>query len=428
MISKKRTPSAERLALGFFPIALLSLHAQTIEVTPARVLIDEAAIIRVSGCRANERITIRSELIDGAGGRWVSKSDFIADAQGIIDTSKEAPVAGAYKEISGMGPVWSMKPLNSKEGRYVPPRDSGSQKIDFQLMRGATVVATAHLEQAPIADGIERVTLHEDSLRGVLFVPAGKGPHPGILVLGGSEGGMPARRAAWFASHGYAALAFAYFRFDDLPRELNDIPLECFGQALAWMARRPEIDPNRLAVAGTSRGGELALQLGSIYTGIKAVIAYVPANVRYPACCGIAAARESAWTWKGNGLAFTRFDRAGRPVGTLNAEIAVEHTQGPILLISGGEDGVWKSSAMTDAIVARLKREHFRYEVVRLNYAHAGHSAGRPEIVPSWQSWIRNPASGRDTEMGGTPAGNAESTLDAPPKVLEFLAKNLSIH
>lgn len=112
----------------------------------------------------------------------------------------------------------------------------------------------------------------------------------------------------------------------------------------------------------------------------------------------------------------------------MNAEIAVEHTQGPILLISGGEDGVWKSSAMTDAIAARLRREHFRYEVVRLNYPHAGHSAGRPEIVPSWQSWTRNPTSGRDTEMGGTQAGNAESTLDAPPKVLEFLAKSLSVH
>ena len=35
---------------------------------------------------------------------------------------------------------------------------------------------------------------------------------------------MPARRAAWFASHGYAALALAYFRFDDLPRELARIP------------------------------------------------------------------------------------------------------------------------------------------------------------------------------------------------------------
>jgi dienelactone hydrolase len=421
-------PSPVGLALCFFPIALLSIRAQTIEVTPARVLIDEAATIRVSGCQPGKRIAIRSELVDGADGRWASQSEFIADARGMVDTSKRAPVAGSYKEVSGMGPVWSMKPVHSKEGRYVPPRNGDTQKIDFQLMRGATVVSTAHLEQAAAADGIERVTLHEGSLRGLLFVPPGKGPHPGILVLGGSEGGMPARRAAWFASHGYAALALAYFRFDDLPRELAHIPLEYFGQAFAWMAGRAEIDANRLAVSGTSRGGELALQLGSIYTGIKAVVAYVPANVRYPACCGIAAAQEPAWTLKGTDLAFTRFGRDGRTVGALDAQIAVEHAQGPILLISGGEDGVWKSSDMTDAVVARLTRAHFKYEVIRLNYPHAGHSAGRPEIVPSWQSWTRNPTSGRDTEMGGTPAGNAASTLDAPPKVLEFLAKSLSAH
>jgi hypothetical protein len=48
-------PSAVRLALGFFRIALLSLRAQTIEVTHVRVLIDEAATIRVSGCQPDER-------------------------------------------------------------------------------------------------------------------------------------------------------------------------------------------------------------------------------------------------------------------------------------------------------------------------------------------------------------------------------------
>ncbi len=414
-----------RLALCFFPLAFLSLRAQTLEVTPVHVLADEAATIRVTGCQPNERLAIRSELVDGANGHWVSQSTFIADAQGIIDTSRQAPVTGSYKEVSGMGPVWSMKPLNSKEGRYTPPPNYGVQKIDFQLLRGATVVSTAHLEQAGIADGIERVTLHDGPLRGLLFVPPGKGPHPGILVLGGSEGGMPTRRAAWFASHGYAALALAYFRFDDLPRGLAGIPLEYFGQALIWMAGRSEIDPTRLAVSGTSRGGELALQLGSIYTGIKAVVAFVPANVRYPACCGLASP-QPAWTLKGNGLAFSRLDRDGRQIATLGSEIAVERTKGPILLVSGGDDGVWNSSSMTDAVVARLAHEHFGYEVVRLNYPHAGHSAGRPEIVPAWQTWIRNPTSGRDTEMGGTPAGNAESTLGAPPKVLEFLARSLS--
>jgi len=41
--------------------------------------------------------------------------------------------------------------------------------------------------------------------------------------------------------------------------------------------------------------------------------------------------------------------------------------------------------------------------------------------VPAWQGPTRNRTSGRDVEMGGTPQGNAESTLDATGKVIKFL-------
>jgi hypothetical protein len=83
---------------------------------------------------------------------------------------------------------------------------------------------------------------------------------------------------------------------------------------------------------------------------------------------------------------------------------------------------------MADSIVARLQRHNFTYRVDHLNYAHAGHAAGRPEIVPAWQGEVRNPTSGRDVEMGGTPKGNAESTLDAIPKVIDFLRQRLAAH
>lgn len=405
-------------------ILFAPLAAQTIDVTPSRALVDETAAIRVSGCQPGERIALQAELIDGGGRHWVSQSEFIADAQGGIDISKQAPIGGSYKEVSAMGPVWSMKPMGSKEGRYQPPPKFGPQSIEFHLVRKGAVVSIAHLEQIPVSDGIARLTVHEGRLRGILFSPPDGAAHPAILVLGGSEGGLPTRRAAWFASHGYAALALAYFRFDDLPRELLGIPLEYFGEALAWMSHRREIIADRIAVSGTSRGGELALQLGSMYTNIKAVVAYVPADVRYPACCDIRP-QQPAWTWKGYGLAFDRISNQG-PISEAGAEITVEQTHAPILLISGGEDGVWNSSSMTDSLVSRLRRARFAYEVVRLNYPHAGHSAGRPEIIPEEQGSVRNPTSGREMEMGGTPKGNAESSLDAPAKVLAFLKKNLS--
>ena len=75
------------------------------------------------------------------------------------------------------------------------------------------------------------------------------------------------------------------------------------------MAKRPEIASGHIGVLGVSRGGELALQLGSMYPQIKTVVAFVPANTRHPACCGGGGRfgfNSAAWTWKGMPLAYLR--------------------------------------------------------------------------------------------------------------------------
>ncbi len=391
-------------------------------------MVDEPVSIRATGLQPNERVTIHAELVDGEDVRWTSQADFVADSQGSMDTSKQPAVAGSYKEMSATGLIWSMRPATRRSSRYQPPRNLGTQPIEFRLMRGKTQLGAATLEQTALAEGVERVTVHDGALRGTLFLPPGQDPNTGVLVLGGSEGGMPARRAAWLASHGFAALALAYFRYDDLPEQLAGIPLEYFGQALNWMAHRPEIRADRIAVMGVSRGAELALQLGSMIPGIKAVVAYSPANVRYPACCGFTPV-PFAWTWNGQGLAFRPLrPRFGLEGMAMRAVIEVERTRGPVLLISGKDDHVWDSSAMADSIVSRLKEHQFAYHVEHLNYPHAGHAAGRPELVPAWQGAVRNPSSGRDVETGGTPQGNAESSLDAIPKVIDFLKQSFAAH
>jgi dienelactone hydrolase len=409
------------LAIGALPIA----RAQTFEVSPAQILVDQQATIRATGLQPNERVSIRAELIDGASHPWASEAEFVADSQGALDLSKQAPVKGSYSDTSPLGLVWSMKPTEKDATSYASPKDFAPQTIQFHLVRKDQPPLSAQLTQLGLADHIRQIKL-EGQLHGILFLPTTAGRVPGALVLGGSEGGVPRQKAAWLASHGYAALALAYFRYDDLPPNLDSIPLEYFGAALAWMMQRPEILPDRIAVVGTSRGGELALQLGSMYPQIAAVVAYVPANVRYPACCGMSANRF-AWTWKGSPLAFVPATALRHPDGLtqMAATIAVEHTHGPILLIAGQDDGVWNSSAMTEAVVNRLKQFHFAPAVERLDYPHAGHRAGRPEIVPTWHGAVLHPVSGRLENLGGTPKGDAESSIDAIEKVLAFLETSL---
>ena len=407
------------LAAFLWALASGTASAQTLEVTPAKALVDESVTILAKGLQPNEHVSIRAELTDGAGAEWKSEAEFVADAQGVVDTSKQAPVNGSYQGIFAMGVVLFMKPSAKGREAYTAPKDLGLQVILFHLMRNGQTAASALLEQQQVGDGVRQIKI-EGQLKGILFLPNVSGRVPGVLVVGGSEGGVPTAKAAWLASHGYAALALAYFHYEDLPKDLAGIPLEYFGLGISLLMHRPEIEADRTGVMGTSRGGELALQLGSMYPEIKAVVAYVPANVRYPASCGGTVVPD-AWTWEGQPLPYVRPDLSRNPssdvLGVVMAAIWVENTKGPILLISGTEDPVWPSSMMAGEMVGRLKEQHFAYRVESLKYPHAGHLAGRPALVPSWEELV---PSIRIAE------GDAESSLDAIPKVLEFLGESLS--
>jgi dienelactone hydrolase len=304
------------------------------------------------------------------------------------------------------------------------PRGMGPQAVEFHLLRQGKETASAHLEQVTLADGVQHTPVHDNGLRGTFFVPAGAGRHPAVLVLSGSNGGVPQRQGAWLASHGYVALSLAYFRFEDLPPQLEFIPLEYFQKALQWMTQRPEIGDSRIAVLGTSRGGELALQLGSMFPRITAVVAYVPSNVRIASCCRQMG--TAAWTWEGRPLPYVTPRQKTIPAARAAATIEVENTKGPILMISGESDHLWNSWEMADDVVSRLKSRHFAYSFENLKYPHAGHLAGRQEFVPAWHSDIRNPTSGLENDLGGSPEGDARSSIDSIPKVLGFLRKSIA--
>jgi dienelactone hydrolase len=387
-----------------------ALSAQTLEVTPEHVLLDESAAIHASGLEPGERVAIHSELTDGAGERWSAHTDFTADAQGALDVPRP------------MDLIWLMMPASKSVNTYMAPRNLEPQTIEFQLLRKGEKIASARLEQAALADGVRRIPVHDGDLRGILFVPAGAERHPAVLVVGGSNGGVPSRQAAWLASRGFVALALAYFHYEDLPPMLEAIPLEYFQRGLGWLSKRPEVSGEHLAVMGTSRGGELALQLGSMFPIIGAVVAYVPASVRFLACCGDTRV-PYAWTWGGRPLPYLmpRFGR-NSPMGH-DAAIEVERTHGPILMISGEDDHLWQSWEMADEVLSRLKRSHFTYSFENLKYPHAGHAAGRPDIRPAWHAATRHPISGRMNDLGGSPKGDAESSMDSMPKVLAFLRR-----
>lgn len=95
--------------------------------------------------------------------------------------------------------------------------------------------------------------------------------YPGIILLHGSEGGgFPTWKIAapQLAAEGYAVLAYPYFGASDGlvgPRQiLSGVEIEDLLGALTWLKNSPQVSGKKVGLAGSSRGGELALLAGSL--------------------------------------------------------------------------------------------------------------------------------------------------------------------
>jgi dienelactone hydrolase len=122
------------------------------------------------------------------------------------------------------------------------------------------------------------------TVRGWLQTPDGTGPFP-LVALAHGFGGLKEwtipEVAANLNEEGIAALAFDYRNFGDSdgsPREEVDHPgqIEDFQSAVTFAATRPEVDPARVGLWGTSLGGRNALAAAALDSRVKCVVAQVP--------------------------------------------------------------------------------------------------------------------------------------------------------
>jgi hypothetical protein len=250
------------------------------------------------------------------------------------------------------------------------------------------------------------------------------GKVPGIICFGGSEGGIFGANiiAEKFSRNNYVALAVAYFGIDNLPKELENIPLEYFEKAFALMKSNPMVDTNKMVVIGASRGAELALLLASRYPNdIKAVIAIAPSSYVFQGYTPHDwTRRNSTWTYNNQPLPFIptlyeKFEKSNNILEMFKSSISqteylekaaieVEKINGPVLLISGEDDQLWPSSLMSEQIMKRLKENNFRFMYKHLAYKNAGHAF-------------------MTTALGGTHEGNDFAQSDSWNKTFEFLGE-----
>lgn len=119
---------------------------------------------------------------------------------------------------------------------------------------------------------------------GTLYLPDAETPVPAVVLAHGftatRRDGLPAF-AERFASEGFAALTFDYRGFGDsagserqvlsIQRELEDV-----AAALAFIRSRDGIDPDRVALWGSSLGGGLTFETAATDPGLACAIAQVP--------------------------------------------------------------------------------------------------------------------------------------------------------
>lgn len=420
------------------------MERPTIHISPNDVFIDTPIDIYITDLPAFVEVNLTAKMQDNLGNVWESHAEFKSDKEGSIDLASDSPLAGTYSVLDAHGLFWSMESASTNTtGERTPLQPL---KTQVNVERQGEIIESTSVVRHLVSPEVERQPIREQGIVGTFFYYPDAGPLPTIIVLGGSEGGLMEGNAALLTSSGYNTFALAYFGKEDLPTELVNIPVDYIEKAIEWVGSHPKVDSRRLGMMGTSKGGELALLSASMFPSISAVVGFVPSSVVYPGL-GKASVGESSWQYKGEPLPFASGHvpeeigteigwrmQMGEPIsfkesyrywaeGAKEAEIAVEHIHGPILLISGGDDQLWPSDWLSEKVIARLKEHRHPYDYEHIHYPEAGHSFTAPGL-PTTYSTVTS-FGGMKMLLGGTPKDNAQAQYDSWQKIKTFFDEYL---
>lgn len=428
----------------------------SLTIAPELACLDTELHIRMTDLPPDAAVTLIASQADPRGREWRSAATFAADADGTLDVATAEPLGGSYSGADPMGLIWSMEPVPAEAGQAPAAATPGALDplaptcLRVRAEIGGVRVAAGQRLRLRVPAGLRRTEVHDDGLVGTLF--AADEPRPGVVLLGGAEGGMHEGDAALLAGHGYAVLALAYYGLPGLPQTLRDIPLEYFGRAFECLARHELIAGRDLAVIGGSKGGEAALLLGATYPQVRAVVSLVGSGVCTQGIgqsvltgdfLQIIGTPVATWTHRGREVTYlpnvvtaelAAAVAAGDPValgtafepGVLStdlvpaATIPVERINGPVLLISGGDDRAYGASFQEVAAV-RLASHRHPYFWKHIVHEKAGHLIAAAPYGPTTISL--SPGPGITFCHGGTPAADARARAENWREILRFLAE-----
>lgn len=263
-----------------------------------------------------------------------------------------------------------------------------------------SIVLFVYLNYVILAFDTETLPENHGQVQTKLFLSDGKA-QPLVVGFGGGEGGNGwagphgAKQRALLEKNGYSFLTVAYFGVDGTPESLDRIAIDGVHKAVMEASGHPQINANCIAVMGVSRGGELALLLGSYYNEYKSVVGIVPGSAVFASITN--AMTTPGFSHNDQSLTFVPVPWSAAPAmltGDLRgafekmmentsamqaAAIKVENISGPVLLLSGTEDEQWPSMEMSEAMMMRLKDNDFAYSSLHIPL-QGGHNEHHDEF------------------------------------------------
>ncbi len=391
------------------------------ELRPGRAgaLVDTPDGVVVTGAPPRARVTIEASL-ELSGLSWSCVGEYVVDDNGEVDTARAASVGGSYHGVDPFGLFWSADVPRRPDPQSVRPLNVTLRATCEDLVCDASYLRRVQ------GDGVTDHVVDATGVVGRLFAPAEEGGSRAVVLLSGSEGGMAwPLMGALLASHGVTSLSLAYFGRAGVPDQLRDIDVEVVGRACDWLRRVPGVEDQPPSVIGISRSGELALLAAALEPDkVGPVVSLVGSGVAWGELDEQTGAHVAAWRFEGEPVPQLRED-PDHPLALLDdaealaaAEIPVERATGPVLLLSGEDDGFWPSARLSRIAEARAQREGCGEKVVHVAYRDAGHGVGSPpglampSVVHLGEATLR---------PGGTRAGNQAARVDAWSRILEHV-------
>lgn len=396
-----------------------------------RCLFDKLVQVRVEGLTPHKQVQLRSRLVDDRGQVFKASALYKANETGQVDVCRAPSLGGSYTGVEPMGLFWAMAP-EIPHSKLLKKNVLSPTLVEIEAMSAETgeLLASETNERGYMTEGMKRIPVQEGRIRGVLFIPPGEGPFPGIVDLYTFGGRLTEPRASLLANKGFVVLALAYMGYVDLPKNPKKLDLEYFDEAVTYLRRQPEVKGPGIGIISISHSGGLALSMSSFLSGISATVCINGCNANTVIPLHYKDLIIPPLTPVLKNIKFTDSGllnlRNGLPDPSLEknraSQFPIERASCHFLFAVSEDDHNWNSVLFANQASATL-RSHGKESFQVVTYPKAGHFLEVP-YMPHCPSGF-HAAVGSEVVFGGEPKAHSEAQLDLWERVQQFFKSHL---